>query len=403
MHDTIGVVLGGGKSQRLKPITDKMSKLIIYILANWKPIDFALTNMVLSGIEKILVTVQTNSKGIIDHIARAWPSIKNKQIIEVIPPQMRDDFDKSYEGNAYGVWHNFDVIREGKYRFVAVLPGDHVLKIDLRGMKNILLEKKAGFVIAAIPTPVSAVLKRFGVLDVDRNGRVKRIVEKPEKSEDAPQIPGRPGWCWASMGIYFAAVSPLARTLKWDADQKESEHDFAKNIIPYLIGKGYLVHIYDYHTDKAGRTSRFIWKDIGKFFDYWEINMDHKRMLPLFFKSKDWPIEAAASTLPPSVIGDSLVAADCRLEKDSIVRHSVLSHGVIVKKRAVVRRSVLFPNVVVGQGAMMRKAIVYRGVHIPSKAKVGFSLKADRARGFIIEDGITVVDSSKKFKKTNHS
>lgn len=396
MDDVIGVLLGAGKSQRLLPLTAEDSKLVIFICGKWKTMDFPLSNMRNAGVRKIIVTVQTNSKGVIDHTSRAYPSVPGEFTLEVIPPQLREDGDW-YLGNAHGVYRNLDILRDPRFAYVAIFAGDQVFKMDVRGMKEFHLEKRSDFTILAKIVPVAKARKRFGVLEVDSEGRVIGMEEKPEKPKE---LPWKKGYCLISLGDYFAGIPLLAKVLHADEGDPESNHDFAKSIIPRLIAGKHRVYAYDIALNAVARSTGLVWEDIGTILDYWKINMRFKQLMRSFF-SDEWPIRNLSANLKPTLhegtVRDALICEDCRIRGS--VLHSVISHGVHIARGARVRDSVLFPDVSVGKGVRIRNAIVARGVRIPARVRtIGYSPARDRKNGFSVIDGITVV-SSDSFRK----
>ena len=390
MDDTIGVILGAGKSQRLLPVTANNSKLVIFICGKWKTVDFPISNMRNSGIRKIIVTVQTNSKGIIDHTSRAHPSVPGEFTLEVIPP-LREDSDW-YLGNAHGVYRNLDILHDPRFAYVAIFAGDQVFKMDIREMKEFHLKKRADFTILSKIVPVAKARKRFGVLEVDEKGRVISIEEKPEHPKE---LPWKKGYCLISLGDYFATIPQLEKMLHEDESDAESNHDFAKNIIPRFLAEKYRVYAYNFSSNAIAKKAGLVWEDVGTILDYWKINMRFKSLMRRFF-SAEWPIRSLSANLKPSLhkgrARNALVCEDCRIYGS--VTDAVLSHGVFIAPKAHVRSSVLFPDVTVRRGVRIRNAIIMRGVQIPSRVRsIGYSKFRDKKHGYSVIDGITVVTS----------
>src|SRR5262249_13806200 len=222
----------------------------------------------------------------------------------------------------------------------------------------------------------------------------------------AREIPGRPGWCLASMGNYMFSTEPLIDVLRKDAEEEKSAHDFGHNILPRMV-KDHIVYAYDFAQNEIPgqeERERGYWRDVGTISAYWQANMALVSVHPLLdLYNPRWPIRTWALPLPPakfvfadearSRVGlatDSLVSEGCIVSGGRIDR-SVLGPSARVNSYAHVEESILFDGVDVGRHARIRKAIVDKNVRIPPGAEIGYDHVADTRRGFTVVDGITVI------------
>jgi glucose-1-phosphate adenylyltransferase len=262
-------------------------------------------------------------------------------------------------------------------------------------------ETGAELTVAAIPVP-RAEASAFGVLQVDEAGRLLSFVEKPE---DPPEIPGRPGWCLASMGNYMFNTAVLEEELVKDQTDESSAHDFGKSILPAMVASGRRVFIFDFGTNVIpGEGSVTYWRDIGTIQTYFDAHMELVSIKPDFnLYNRLWPIRTGMSFDPPAkfvfsdqhnarigIATDSLVSDGCIISGGQIHR-SVLAHGVRVNSFAHVEQCILMEGVQVGRYARLRKVICDKGVEIPTGMQIGFEPEADRKRFNVGADGIVVI------------
>ena len=398
------MILAGGEGRRLAPLTDDRAKPAVPFGGRYRIIDIVLSNFVNSGMTKIKVLTQYKSHSLEQHIARAWRmSAILDQYVETIPAQQRTGKDW-FKGSADAVWQCMNVIDDENPTHVAVFGGDHVYTMDVRQMLDEHLDRKAHLTVAAIPVTKEEA-KSFGVIKIDENGRV---IEFLEKVADPPEIPGRPGWCLASMGNYIFNADTLIDELRHDAWDEESAHDFGKNILPKMVKEGRSVYAYDFATNVInGQTdwNRGYWRDIGTVDSYFESQMDLVSVTPAFsLYNEDWVIRTGTAHDPPAkfvfadtggkrvgLATDSLVSNGCIVSGGRIHR-SVLAPRVRVNSYTTIEECVLFEGVKVGRHARIHRAILDKGVEIEEGAEVGYDPEVDAARGFVVSPGgVTVV------------
>lgn len=396
------VVLAGGRGSRLRQLTDWCAKPAMPFGGQLRIIDFALSNCINSGIRRIAVLTQYKSQSLIRHVTRGWGFLDAAlgEFVDVVPAQQRVDASW-YSGTANAVWQNLDMIRELAPRWVVVLAGDHVYKMDYGVMLAEHVRSGAAVTIACVEVPVEEA-RAFGVLQVDAQGRVCAFEEKPA---EAACLPGCPGRVLASMGIYVFDTALLCEALQRDAMQAGSSHDFGRDVIPALLGRVPVAAHPFAHSCVNMVDGRPYWRDVGTLDAYWEANMDLVRPLPeLNLYDESWPVRGLPQSLPPAKFVfdadnrrgqalDSLVASGCIVSGAS-VRRSVLFSGVRVEEGSVIEDSLLLQGVRVGRGVRLRRAIVDQGCVLPDGLCVGLDPGRDGAGFTVSERGITLVTAA---------
>jgi glucose-1-phosphate adenylyltransferase len=394
--DVLVIVLAGGAGERLAPLTRDRAKPAVYFGGPYRIIDFVLSNCINSGLRHVFIATQYKSLSLNRHIRQGWAVVSEElgEFIEILPPQKRVG-EHWYQGTADAVYQNlYSIIRENP-RYVVVLAGDHVYKMDYQKMVRFHVDSVAEVTLAAIEVPI-ADGPRFGIVAVDENDRVTGFLEKPQ---DPPPMPGRHDLALASMGIYVFDSDVLIQALEDDAGRPESQHDFGKNIIPSLIGRG---RTYAYPFYDENKKAAKYWRDVGTIDSYYETQMDLCHVNPEFnLYDPEWPLRTYMPQAPPAKFvfaedwrrgeaRDSLVSHGCIIS-GSRIYGSILCPNVRVHSFCTIEQSILMPGVRVGRHARIKKAIIDRDVDIPRGALVGFNAEEDRRRHTVSEDGVVVV------------
>ena len=399
MLDSIAVVLAGGKGERLEPLTRDRAKPAVPFAGNYRIIDFALSNCLNSGIRRMLVLTQYKAMSLTRHIDLAWRQFFNRELqefVDVVPPQQRID-EQWYQGTADAVYQNIYTLERERPRYVVILAGDHIYRMDYGAMIRYHQRVGADLTIGALQVDREEA-RQFGVMQVNEHDRVVGFEEKPAEPKG---VPGDPNTCLASMGIYVFSAPFLFEQLCRDATDRRSQHDFGRNIIPSIIHKH---HVYAYpFVDPSGAQA--YWRDVGTLDSYYQANMDLLApQPPMDLYDESWPIRTyQPNSPPPKFIGygegaerleghaiDSIACQGCVI-MGSRVERSVLGGHVHVAPGAHVEDSILSERVKVGAGARIRRAIIDKGVRIPAGVSIGFDPEADRRRGFTVSAGGVVV------------
>ena len=383
-------VLAGGRGSRLMELTDIRAKPAVYFGGKSRIIDFALSNALNSGIRRISVATQYKAHSLIRHLQRGWNFFRpeRNESFDILPASERVTETGWYAGTADAVFQNIDIIEGYAPRYIVLLAGDHVYKMDYEQMLQQHVEQQADVTVGCIE--VSAEEARgFGVMAVDANDRITSFLEKPQ---DPPSMPGKPGRSLASMGIYVFETNFLIDILKRDAELPDSKHDFGGDIIPYLVRHGRAIaHRFEQSCVRSTPTSQIYWRDVGTVDAYWEANIDLTDFVPgLDLYDQNWPIWTYGEIVPPAkFVHDedrrrgsaisSLVSGGC-IVSGTEVRQSLLFTGVHSHSYACIDQAVVLPYAQIGRHARLSRVVIDRGVIIPDGLVVGEDPEHDAAR-----------------------
>ncbi len=391
----LGVILAGGKGERLDPLTKERSKPAVPFGSKYRIIDFALSNFINSGIYSLYILVQYKSQSLIDHIRRGWRfgGLVDEHFIITVPPQMRWG-ETWYRGTADAVYQNANLIRDIDPDLVAIFGADHIYRMDLQQMVAAHLENTADVTVAALPVPLE-VASGFGIMEAERDGQIIGWEEKPTLPRP---MPGDPRRALSSMGNYIFKTEVLMEALAEDA-RRSTDHDFGRTIIPELYPYA-RVYTYDFlHNEVPGlgpTEERGYWRDVGTIDAYWRANMDLLGQTPaLDLDNPHWPILASPFAGPSARIiagevRDSLLGEGTVI-RGGTVRHSILGQGVLIEEGVVVEDSIIMDNTTVGPRARIRRAIIDRFNTIDAEATIGGGTGEDLHGGILDSSGIVVL------------
>ncbi|MCG6202067.1 glucose-1-phosphate adenylyltransferase [Psychromonas antarctica] len=405
MQETLTLVLAGGMGSRLSPLTDNRAKPAVPFGGKYRIIDFTLTNCLHSGLRRILVLTQYKSHSLQKHLRDGW-SIFNPELgeyITVVPPQMRNG-EKWYSGTADAIYQNLWLLSRSEAKYVVVLSGDHIYRMDYAPMLQYHKENDADLTVACMEVPVEEATS-FGVMAVDEHNKIIEFEEKPTEPAALPYDSKK---SLASMGIYIFTTDALIDALEKDAQDPTSSNDFGKDIIPKLIDKK---KVYSHKFgESSGRVSKdAYWRDVGTIDSLYQANMNLLEPVPpIDLYQKNWAIRTYEPQLPPArttssatgnegVFINSLISSGVIISGGT-VRNSVISSNVRVNDGATVTGSILFDSVEVGENCQLKNCIIDKHVKIPSGTKIGIDAVEDSKHFKISESGIVVVPESYKFK-----
>jgi glucose-1-phosphate adenylyltransferase len=396
LRDVVAILLAGGAGERLYPLTRDRAKPAVSFGGPYRLIDFTLSNCINSGLRKIFVATQYKAQSLNRHVRLGWSLVNSElgEFVEILPPQKRVG-ESWYVGTADAVYQNLYSIEREKPRWVIVLSGDHIYKMDYGKMLDVHIARGAALTVGAIEVPLADSI-RFGVLEVDEDSRVTAFREKPDT---ARPLPWNPETCLGSMGIYIFDTSLLVSELRRDAEQ-DTNHDFGRDILPRLVTAGERVYAYLF-WDENRKASQY-WRDVGTLDAYYEASMDLVQVDPVFnLYDPAWPLRTYMPQFPPAKFVfsdearrgtalDSVVSMGC-IVSGSEVHRSILSPGVRVHSYCMIEDSILMPYATVHRQARIRRAIIDRDVEIPRGAVIGHDPDEDRRRHTISEGGVVVV------------
>jgi glucose-1-phosphate adenylyltransferase len=398
MKDTLGVLLAGGAGERLYPLTRDRAKPAVTFGGNYRIIDVTLSNCINSDLRKVYILTQYKALSLNRHIREGWGAVVARELgefIEILPPMKRVS-DNWYLGTADAVYQNIYSIGSEQSKHVLILSGDHIYKMNYQLMLDQHRAGGADVTLATILIDPSE-CDRFGVVEIDRQGRITGFEEKPKQTK--LRSPYNPEMVSGSMGVYIFNTDVLLPVLLKDAEDPNSSHDFGHDILPKILGQ-YKLYSFNF-IDENMKEAQY-WRDVGTIEAYYEANMDLVSVSPVFnLYDKHWPIRTQQRQYPPAkfVFGepgrtgmaiDSIVCPGCILS-GGYTRKCVLSPDVRVNSYTEVDDSIIFSHVNIGRHCRIRKAIIDRDVHIPEGTTIGFDPVEDAKNYVVTETGITIV------------
>jgi glucose-1-phosphate adenylyltransferase len=397
----IAFVLAGGRGSRLLELTDRRAKPAVYFGGKSRIIDFALSNAMNSGIRRIAVATQYKAHSLIRHLQMGWNFFRpeRNESFDILPASQRISETNWYLGTADAVYQNIDIIEPHNAKFIVLLAGDHIYKMDYELMLQQHVEQGADVTVGCLEVPRSEA-SSFGIIHIDDADLIKSFLEKPA---DPPAMPGKPDKSLASMGIYVFSSEFLFEELRRDAEDPNSSHDFGKDIIPYIVKHGRAVaHHFSRSCVRSHNDDRSYWRDVGTLDAYWASNIDLTDVLPeLDLYDRSWPIWTHAEITPPAKFvhdrggrrGEavtSLVSGGCIIS-GAAIRRSLLFTGVHVHSFAKIENAVILPYVEVARGSRLKNVVIDRGVRIPKGLVVGEDPESDAKRFRRTEQGICLI------------
>lgn len=396
----LGLIMAGGKGERLSPLTRERGKPAVPFGGKYRIVDFVLSNFVNSGIFSIYVLVQYLSQSLIDYLRTSW---RNRGIIQdhfvtVVPPQMRLG-EMWYRGTADAVSQNLNLIRDFDPDHVVVFGADHIYRMDIGQMLAYHMEKGADVTVAALPVPIENA-RGFGIIEVNKAGRVVGFEEKPKNPKP---MPGDHEKAYSSMGNYIFNRDVLEAVLTEDA-KRETAHDFGKTIIPELHSKA-KVYAYNFLSNEVPGMlpyeERGYWRDVGDLESFWSAHMDMLGEKPkLDLNNDQWPIFAGRYDGPSArVLGGEVsdcVLGEGTLVHNAVVRHSVIGRGVVLHPGAMVEDSVIMDFCEIKPGARLKRVVADRFNVFSDNVQVGYDKEKDLAAKYHVDkSGLVAVGRGK--------
>jgi glucose-1-phosphate adenylyltransferase len=398
MKDTLGVLLAGGAGERLYPLTRDRAKPAVTFGGNYRIIDVTLSNCTNSNLRRVYILTQYKALSLNRHIREGWGTVMAHELgefIEILPPMKRVS-ENWYLGTADAVYQNIYSIGSEQPRYVLILSGDHIYKMNYQLMLDQHIAAGADVTLATILIDPSE-SSRFGVMEIDRKGRITGFEEKPKVTK--LRSPYNPEMVSGSMGVYLFNTDVLLPVLLKDSEDPSSSHDFGKDILPRILDQ---YKIYSFNFIDENKKEALYWRDVGTIEAYYEANMDLVSVSPVFnLYDNEWPIRTHQRQYPPAkfVFGepgrtgmaiDSIVCPGSILS-GGIVRNCVLSPDVRVNSYSEVESSIIFSHVNIGRHCRIRRTIIDRDVHIPEGTVIGYDRDQDAKNFVVTETGITVV------------
>ncbi|MBU1190867.1 MAG: glucose-1-phosphate adenylyltransferase [Gammaproteobacteria bacterium] len=391
----VAFVLAGGQGSRLYPLTAERSKPAVPFGARYRIIDFALSNLINSGIRAVYLLVQYKAQSLIEHVRKAWEisPLLPDQFVTVVPPQM-DEHSQIFRGTADAVYQSLRLIKLYRPDLVVVFGADHIYRMDVRQMIWFHREHQADVTVSALPVPL-AQASSFGVIAADSDGRIQEFQEKPAQPRSMPNDPTR---AYASMGNYIFNARVLVQALI-EAHER-GETDFGAHVLPRLL-RTHRLYAYDFTTnDVPGLRpyeERGYWRDVGTIDAYFDCHKDVSGEDPRFDAfNPQWPIYSSNYQGPVARIlgGDidnSLFGAASMVCRGSRVHNSIIRREAVVETGAELDDCIIMDYARIGAGSKLRRVIVDRHNHIEPGTVIGYDTEADRKRYHVTPGGVVVI------------
>lgn len=350
----IGIILAGGKSQRLGKLTDLRVTSAVPIASSYRAIDFALSNMTNSGIGKVAVITQYNSRSLSDHLSSSkWWNFGRKQGgLYVFTPYFTDDNALWFRGTADSIYQNIKFLEKSNEEYVVITNGDCVYKMDYTKIISYHAKKDADITVACRDQEND--LTTFGVMKLDENDRIIEFEEKPLE----------PKYNTVNMAIYVIRRTLLIELMR--ELNSESRYDLVSDLIIRYRNR---LKIYGY------KCNNLYWEPINSIDNYYKINMDFlNRDTHAYFNKSDDIVLTKAKDQPPVKYNYSAVVKNCSIGNGSIisgtVENSVLFRGVKINDGSVISDSIIMENTVIGNNCEIRYAIFDKDVKICDNTKI---------------------------------
>jgi len=374
-QECVALLLAGGQGSRLGGLTQNRAKPAVSFCGKYRIIDFGLSNCTYSKINTVGILIQYKPFLLNSYIGlgSAW-DLDNPFSggVHILPPFLGNLEGSWYNGTANAVFQNYEFINFYNPKYVIILSGDHVYKMDYNLMLKFHKQKNSEITIATIQVPKEET-SRFGILTVDEEAQVTDFTEKPLQSESN----------LASMGVYIFNWATLKQALIEDDEDFHSENDFGKNIIPQQLQDGTKIYAYNFQG---------YWRDVGTLESYYHANMESLReghFLNVF--DPKFRIYSNEDILPPHFMGssaeieNSLVCNGCIVHGKVI--NSIIAPGVYIGKGVYIKDSILLPYVKVHEGSIINKTIVGERAEILRRCVIGAVGELAPA-----QEGITVIE-----------
>ena len=396
MRDALAVLMAGGQGERLWPLTRDRAKPAVPFGGLYRIVDVTLSNCVNSNLRRVFVLTQYKALSLNRHIRQGWSPLAGLgEYIEVLPPQMRVS-QQWYQGTADAVYQNIYSIGSERSKWVFILSGDHIYKMNYERMLRQHLDFGADVSVGTIEVAVELAARQLGVIETDKEWRIIGFQEKPTVPKQSPH---HPGYCNASMGIYIFNTQLLIPVLLADSEDTKSTHDFGRDILPRIIHRH---RVFAFNFIDENRKDALYWRDVGTLDAYYEANMDLVSVSPVFnLYDKDWPVRGWQHQYPPAkfvfadpqrmgVALDSIVAGGSIISGGRVQR-SVIGYDVRVNSYCEIADSIVYNHVNIGRHSRIRRAIIDRHVTLPEHTEIGYDAAEDARRFHVTESGIAVV------------
>lgn len=393
-QNTLALILAGGRGSRLGVLTDWRTKPAVPFGGKFRIIDFTLSNCLNSGINHICVLTQYKSHSLIQHLLQGWNSLNSQRdrFLDLLPAQQWLGDESWYQGTADAVFQSMDIIEGHGPEYILILAGDHIYTMDYGEMLAMHVESNADMTIAC-NTVTMADAHHFGIMQVDPS---YRIVEFTEKPEHATPMPDNPDHALASMGIYVFSTSYLRKQLIEDAQDKNSDHDFGKNIIPRALAQGHRLQAFQFHSPSDDKPD--YWRDVGTVDALFQANLEIvSAKPPLDVYDPNWRIYTYQPQLPSAhfigncTVSNTIASGGCVIHSSSL-KNSLLFSNVKMGNNCQLENAVIMPGCEIGDNCRLKNVFIDNKSIVLHDTVIGEDPEQDRKNYIITDGGIVVVN-----------
>ncbi len=328
----IGIILAGGNNHRMKELSAKRAVGAMPIAGSYRAIDFALSNMSNSHIQKVAVFTQYNARSLNEHLSSSkwWDFGRKQGGLFVFTPAVTADNSLWFRGTADAIYQNLDFLKSSHEPYVVIASSDCVYKLDYNKVLEYHIEKKADITVVCRDMPMDAKVERYGTIKMNEECKILEFEEKPIVARSNT----------ISCGIYVIRRRLLIEMIERCAE--EDRYDFVRDVlIRYKDQK----EIYGYKHKEY-------WKNISTIEDYFSANMDFLRPEVRDYFFKQYPdIYSKVDDLPPA-----------KFNTGARISNSLISSGTIVN--GAVEDSVVFRKTFIGNGCVIKNSIILNDVYI---------------------------------------
>ena len=334
----LGIILAGGNNNRMRELSNKRAIAAMPVAGSYRAIDFALSNMANSHIQKVAVLTQYNARSLNEHLSSSkwWDFGRKQGGLYVFTPTITKENSLWYQGTADAIYQNISFLKNSHEPYVVIASGDGIYKMDYNKVLEFHIAKRADITVVCTTCRDQAEVERFGVLRMNDDCRIEEFEEKPIVSS----------YNTVSTGIYVVRRRQLIELIERAA--QEGRNDFVNDI---LIRYKNLKRIYGYKTDAY-------WSNISTAESYYQTNMDFLKpeIRNYFFKQEPF-IKTKIDDLPPA-----------KYNPGAVVKNSLVASGCIIN--GVVENSILFKDVFVGNGCVIKNSVILNDVYIGDNTRI---------------------------------
>lgn len=328
----IGIILAGGNNHRMKELSQKRAVGAMPIAGSYRSIDFALSNMSNSHIQKVSVFTQYNARSLNEHLSSSkwWDFGRKQGGLFVFTPAVTSENSNWYRGTADAIYQNLSFLKSSHEPYVVIASGDCVYKIDYNKVLEYHIEKKADITVVCKDMEAHTSIERFGTIKMNEESRIEEFEEKPIIAKSNT----------ISCGIYVIRRRQLIEMIERCAT--EDRYDFVRDI---LIRYKDMKRIYGYKLKEY-------WRNIASVDDYFKTNMDFlKPEIRDYFFNQYPDIYSKVDDLPPA-----------KYNIGAQIKNSLISSGCIIN--GTVEDTVIFKKSYIGNNCYIKNSIILNDVYI---------------------------------------